>query len=236
MGAGRQRLPQAGQEVGGSGPSVLRETGQGGQLPGRNVPGLRQSVGAGMGKERIFESALVIPGKRPKSNTRRRAAARNPQESTVPNQAEKKTAEQNGKGQHERSRSQRVRTVQGLQKPQHPREDQVRGLRRMAQDVRQAGQGTKGPAARADLGAGPDLLTKPLAQARDPSFRDANRGRSGRFAHPEPPNTGRIGKPLGMPSWGPCEPLGWETGAGFSPSRINPPSPDSGTGTDNQTP
>ena len=62
-----------------------------------------------------------------------------------------------------------------------------------------------------------------------------NRGRSGRFAHLEP-HTGRIGKPLGMPSWGPCEPLGWETGAGFSPSRINPPSPDSRTGTDNQTP
>ena len=69
-----------------------------------------------------------------------------------------------------------------------------------------------------------------------PIVSGRNRGRSGRFAHLEPPNTGRIGKPLGMPSWGPCEPLGWETGAGFSPSRINPPSPDSGTGTDNQTP
>ena len=35
--------------VRGSGPSVLRETGQGGQLPGRNVPGLRQPVGARLG-------------------------------------------------------------------------------------------------------------------------------------------------------------------------------------------
>ena len=69
-------------------------------------------AGAGMDKERtserVFESTLVIPGKRLKSNKRRRAAARNPQESTVPNQAEKKTAEQDGKGQHERGRSQRL--------------------------------------------------------------------------------------------------------------------------------
>ena len=49
VGAGRQRLPEAGQEVRGSGPSVLRETGQGGQLPGRNVPGLRQPAGPGPG-------------------------------------------------------------------------------------------------------------------------------------------------------------------------------------------
>ena len=69
-----------------------------------------------------------------------------------------------------------------------------------------------------------------------PIVSGRNRGRSGRFAHLEPPNTGRKGKLLGIPSWGLCEPLGWETGAGFSPSRINPPSPDSRTGTDNQTP
>ena len=49
MGAGRQRLSEAGQEVGGSGETVLREIGQGGQLPGRDVPGLRQPAGAGPG-------------------------------------------------------------------------------------------------------------------------------------------------------------------------------------------
>ena len=32
-----------------------------------------------------------------------------------------------------------------------------------------------------------------------PIVSGRNRGRSGRFAHLEPPNTGRIGKPLGMP-------------------------------------
>ena len=41
-----QRLPQAGQEVGGSWPGRLREIGQGGQLPGGDVPGLRQPAGA----------------------------------------------------------------------------------------------------------------------------------------------------------------------------------------------
>ena len=44
-----QRLPQAGQEVGGSGPAVLRQAGQGGQLPGWDVPGLRQPAGPGVG-------------------------------------------------------------------------------------------------------------------------------------------------------------------------------------------
>ena len=97
-----------------------RETGQGGQLPGRNVPGLRQSVGAGIVKERIFESTLVIPtGKRPKSNKksasasqqvkkptgrtkntrkRRGAAPRNSQGSTVSDQVEENAAHQDGKG------------------------------------------------------------------------------------------------------------------------------------------
>ena len=42
VGAGRQRFPQAGTEVGGGGPAVLRPTGKGGQLLGRDVPGLRQ--------------------------------------------------------------------------------------------------------------------------------------------------------------------------------------------------
>ena len=49
VGARRQRLSQAGEEVGGSGPAVLRETGQGGQLPGWDVPGLREPVGPGAG-------------------------------------------------------------------------------------------------------------------------------------------------------------------------------------------
>ena len=40
----RQRLSQAGEEVGGSGPAVLREAGEGGQLPGGDVPGLCQPV------------------------------------------------------------------------------------------------------------------------------------------------------------------------------------------------
>ena len=47
--AGGQRLSQAGGAVGGSGSSVLRPAGQGVQLPGWNVPGLRQPVGTGPG-------------------------------------------------------------------------------------------------------------------------------------------------------------------------------------------
>ena len=34
MGVGRQRLSQAGEEIRGGSPAVLRQTGQGGQLPG----------------------------------------------------------------------------------------------------------------------------------------------------------------------------------------------------------
>ena len=49
MGVRWQRLPQAGQEIGGSGPAVLRQAGQGGQLPGWDVPGLRQPAGPGVG-------------------------------------------------------------------------------------------------------------------------------------------------------------------------------------------
>ena len=45
-----------GQEVSGSDPSVLRETGQGGQLPGRNVPGLYQPVGAA-----LVDKGLYLP-------------------------------------------------------------------------------------------------------------------------------------------------------------------------------
>ena len=97
-----------------------RETGQGGQLPGRNVPGLRQSVGPGVSKERIFESTIIIPTrKRPKSNKksasagqkvkkptgrpektlrRRGAAAGNSPGSTVSDQVEENAAHQDGKG------------------------------------------------------------------------------------------------------------------------------------------
>ena len=65
VGAGRQRLPEAGQEVRGSGPSVLRETGQGGQLPGRNVPGLCQPAGTGLGGQRALSAGKLDLGQRP---------------------------------------------------------------------------------------------------------------------------------------------------------------------------
>ena len=57
VGAGRQRLSQAGSEVGGSGPSILRETGEGGQLPGGDVPGLGQPVGTGA----LVDKRLYLP-------------------------------------------------------------------------------------------------------------------------------------------------------------------------------
>ena len=65
VGAGRQRLSQAGTEVGGSGPAVLREAGEGGQLPGRNVPGLRQPVGPGPGGQRAVSAGELDLGQRP---------------------------------------------------------------------------------------------------------------------------------------------------------------------------
>ena len=49
VGVGRQRLSQAGTEVGGGSPAVLRQAGEGGQLPGGDVPGLRQPAGTGIG-------------------------------------------------------------------------------------------------------------------------------------------------------------------------------------------
>ena len=57
-GAGRQRLSQAGEEIGGSGPAVLRPAGEGGQLPGRDVPGLCQPAGPGVGGQ----TAVPAPG------------------------------------------------------------------------------------------------------------------------------------------------------------------------------
>ena len=65
VGAGRQRLPQAGGEVGGSGSAVLRPAGQGGQLPGRNVPGLRQPAGSGPGGQRALSAGELDRGPRP---------------------------------------------------------------------------------------------------------------------------------------------------------------------------
>ena len=113
-------FPSRGGSPWGCSPAVLRPAGQGGQLPGGDVPGLRQPAGAGISKERIFESTFVIPTrKRPQANKksasasqkvkkptgrpektlrRRGAAARNSQGSTVPNQAEENAAQQDGKG------------------------------------------------------------------------------------------------------------------------------------------
>ena len=54
-----QRLSfQAGEEVRGGSPAVLREAGQGGQLPGWDVPGLRQPAGAGIGGQRAVSLDL----------------------------------------------------------------------------------------------------------------------------------------------------------------------------------
>ena len=65
VGAGRQRLSQAREEVGGSGPSVLRETGEGGQLPGGDVPGLRQPVGTCPGGQTALSAGELDLGPRP---------------------------------------------------------------------------------------------------------------------------------------------------------------------------
>ena len=65
VGAGRQRLPQAGQEIGGSDPAVLRQTGQGGQLPGWDVPGLRQPAGPGPGGQTAVSAGELDLGRGP---------------------------------------------------------------------------------------------------------------------------------------------------------------------------
>ena len=65
VGAGRQRLSQAGEEVGGSGPAVLREAGEGGQLPGGDVPGLCQPVGTGIGGQGAVSARELDLGQRP---------------------------------------------------------------------------------------------------------------------------------------------------------------------------
>ena len=58
-GAGRQRFLQARPEVGGSGTPILRQTGQGGQLPGRDVPGLCQPVGTGTGGQAAVSARVL---------------------------------------------------------------------------------------------------------------------------------------------------------------------------------
>ena len=65
VGAGRQRLSQAGEEVGGSGPAVLREAGEGGQLPGGDVPGLCQPIGTGIGGQGAVSARELDLGQRP---------------------------------------------------------------------------------------------------------------------------------------------------------------------------
>ena len=58
------RLSQAGEEVGGSGPAVLREAGEGGQLPGGDVPGLCQPVGTGIGGQGAVSARELDLGQR----------------------------------------------------------------------------------------------------------------------------------------------------------------------------
>ena len=65
VGVRRQRLSQAGQEVGGSGAAVLRQAGQGGQLPGGDVPGLRQPAGPVVGGQRAVSARELDIGPGP---------------------------------------------------------------------------------------------------------------------------------------------------------------------------
>ena len=58
-------FPKAGEEVGGSGPAVLREAGEGGQLPGGDVPGLCQPVGTGIGGQGAVSARELDLGQRP---------------------------------------------------------------------------------------------------------------------------------------------------------------------------
>ena len=51
-------FPKQGRKSVGSGPSVLRQAGQGGQLPGRNVPGLCQPVARGRA---LVDKRLNVP-------------------------------------------------------------------------------------------------------------------------------------------------------------------------------
>ena len=57
-GCRRQRLPQAGQEISGSGPAVLRETEEGGKLTGWDVSGLHQPSGPVVGVMRLSNQAV----------------------------------------------------------------------------------------------------------------------------------------------------------------------------------
>ena len=65
VGAGRQRLSQAGPEVGGSDPAILRTAGQGGQLPGGDVLGIRESLGPGPGGQAAVPAGELDLGQGP---------------------------------------------------------------------------------------------------------------------------------------------------------------------------
>ena len=67
-------FPKQGPEVGGSGPAILREAGQGGQLPSRDVPGLRQPAGPGPGGQKGFICRRAGP--RTKTGVRRQGFRR----------------------------------------------------------------------------------------------------------------------------------------------------------------
>ena len=60
-----QRLPQAGQEIGGSGPAVLRQAGQGGQLPGVGCSWPTSARWAG----RWWTSGCICPRVGPRTRT-----------------------------------------------------------------------------------------------------------------------------------------------------------------------
>ena len=58
-------FPKQGTSVRGGSPAVLREAGQGGQLPGWDVPGLRQPAGAGMVDKGLYLPEMLDLGSGP---------------------------------------------------------------------------------------------------------------------------------------------------------------------------
>ena len=58
-------FPKQGRKSVGSGPAVLREAGEGGQLPGGDVPGLCQPVGTGIGGQGAVSARELDLGQRP---------------------------------------------------------------------------------------------------------------------------------------------------------------------------
>ena len=65
MGVRRQRLPQAGQEIGGGSPAILPQAGEGGQLLGRDVLGLRQSLGPSLAGQAAVSAGELDLGRCP---------------------------------------------------------------------------------------------------------------------------------------------------------------------------